>query len=166
MLCKGRAEFGPEIAISTLYLSISLGNKESTVQHLLSDHWLREGKLNLISMARGYIRWRRMCHSAFLAVNKRNEIMGYLTREGWQRRLAWPVPEHGQPPPYWLGDDTSVAASITGHQASTAATAIAIQHQPGFFEPRCQLPIYYKAFSHHYSCQTVFRGKQTNKNTY
>lgn len=89
-----------------------------------------------------------MCHSAFLAANKRNEIMGYLTREGWQVALtkpgmasarAWPE----RPP----SDETSVPVSVTGHQASTAATAIAIQHQPDFFEPRCQLPIYYKAFT-------------------
>lgn len=44
MLWEGRADFFPGIVISTLYLSVSLSNKESTVQDLLSDCWLREGK--------------------------------------------------------------------------------------------------------------------------
>lgn len=45
MLYKGRPYFAPEIVISTLYLSISLGNKESTVQHLLSDSWLQRRQM-------------------------------------------------------------------------------------------------------------------------
>ena len=70
ILWEGTADFAPEIVISMLSLSVSLDSKESTVQHLLSDCWLREGKLSLILMARGCIRSRRMYHrSVFLAAN-------------------------------------------------------------------------------------------------
>lgn len=42
MLWEGRTDFAPETVMGTLDLLVSLGDKESTAQHLLSGCWLKE----------------------------------------------------------------------------------------------------------------------------